>query len=59
MAIYEHGLLRPLVPLSLPEKQKVLIQILPEPMIDKTEQISQFLVKAGLLTPPRRTIKTP
>lgn len=74
MAVYEYGFLRPLEPLSLPEKQKVQIQFLtvPEPEtdseigpeadcktvsvtcpeMDQTDQILQFLVKTGLLTPP-------
>jgi len=59
MAIYEHGILRPLEPLILPESQKVRIQILPEPVVDNTEQAIQFLVKSGLLIPPSKTVRTP
>lgn len=59
MAIYEHGLLRPLEPLILPENQKVLIHVLTEPVVDKTDQIIQHLVKIGLLTPSTHPIKTP
>ncbi|WP_417908777.1 antitoxin family protein [Candidatus Electronema sp. PJ] len=51
-AVYEHGVLRPLEPLTLPERRTVRIQILPEPVTDKAEQIMQFLHKVGLLTPP-------
>lgn len=52
MAVYEHGLLRPLEPLSLPESLKVRIQIVPEPAVDKADEVIQFLVKMGILTPP-------
>ena len=58
MAVYEHGLLRPLEPLILPENQKVMIQVLTEPVVDKTEQVIQFLLKTGLLTPPSNPKKT-
>jgi predicted DNA-binding antitoxin AbrB/MazE fold protein len=51
-AVYEHGVLRPLEPLTLPERRTVRIQILPEPVTDKAEQVMQFLSKVGLLTPP-------
>ena len=52
MAVYEQGLLRPLEPLILPEKYKVHIQIVPEPVVDKGDEIIQFLVNMGLITPP-------
>jgi len=52
MAVYEHGLLRPLEPLTLPESRKVRIQIVSEPVVDKVEQAIQALVDAGVLTPP-------
>ncbi len=58
MAIYEHGLLRPLAPLTLPERRMVRIQILPEPVIDKADQVMQFLVEVGLLTPPENPSKS-
>ena len=58
MAIYEHGLLRPLEPLTLPESHKVQIQIVPEPVVDKADQVIQFMVKVGLLTPPSRPLKS-
>ncbi len=57
MAVYEHGMLRPLAPLTLPEKRMVRIQILPEPVIDQADQAIQFLVEAGLLTPPANPSK--
>jgi predicted DNA-binding antitoxin AbrB/MazE fold protein len=52
MAIYDQGLLRPLKPLDLPDRQTVIIQVLSEVVSDKAEQVIQFLVKFGLLTPP-------
>lgn len=59
MAVFEHGLLRPLEPLTLPENHKVLIQIIPEPVVDKGDEIIQFLVKMGLITPPSNPSKLP
>jgi predicted DNA-binding antitoxin AbrB/MazE fold protein len=58
MAVYEHGLLRPLEPLTLPENLKVRIQIESEPVVDKGDQVIQFLVKVGLLTPPSKPSKS-
>ena len=57
MAVYEHGLLRPLEPLTLPENHKVRIQIVPEFATDKADQVVQFLIKVGLLTPPSNPSK--
>nr|VFJ53936.1 MAG: Protein of unknown function DUF104 [Candidatus Kentron sp. FM]VFJ54804.1 MAG: Protein of unknown function DUF104 [Candidatus Kentron sp. FM]VFK08902.1 MAG: Protein of unknown function DUF104 [Candidatus Kentron sp. FM] len=54
-AIYEHGVLRPLEPLTLPENRKVTIRILPEPVADKDDPAIESLVRSGVLTPPRRT----
>ena len=48
-AVYEKGVLRPLSPLPLVEKQTVQIQILP---VDEAGQIIQMLVTRGLITPP-------
>jgi predicted DNA-binding antitoxin AbrB/MazE fold protein len=52
-AIYENGILRPLSPLNLTERQTVRLQILPEQSIDPVEEALQQLIEAGLLTPPR------
>ena len=52
MAIYEHGLLRPLEPLVLPESQKVRILVQLENPVDTIEQKFQFLINTGQLTPP-------
>ncbi len=49
MAVYEHGILRPLEPLILSEKQMVRIQVEPEKQIDT---VYQFLINMGWLTPP-------
>jgi len=50
-AVYENGVLRPLHPLNLRERQTVRVQVLPEEP-GKVEQVIQALVEAGLLTPP-------
>ena len=48
-AVYEKGVLRPLTPLTLAERQTVKIQLLPA---DEAGQIVQELAGAGLLTLP-------
>ena len=52
MAVYEHGILRPLEPLKLPERHKARVKIVSEPVVDKGDEIIQFLAKIGLITPP-------
>jgi len=52
MAVYDQGLLRPLKPLDLPDRQTVIIQVLSGVVSDKTDQVIQFLIKLGLLTSP-------
>ena len=49
-AVYERGVLRPLHPLDLPEKQKVRIQIWPEEASGE-EEILRLMVNAGLMRP--------
>jgi predicted DNA-binding antitoxin AbrB/MazE fold protein len=51
-AVYEKGMLRPLQPLNLRERQTVRIQVLPEEPVDGVEKVIQELVKAGVITPP-------
>ncbi len=51
-AVYEKGVLRPLHPLNLRERQTVRVQVLPEEPPGKVEQVIQALVEAGLLIPP-------
>jgi predicted DNA-binding antitoxin AbrB/MazE fold protein len=51
-AVYEKGVLRPLQPLNLEERQTVRLQVLPEEPESEVEQVIQALVEAGLLTPP-------
>jgi predicted DNA-binding antitoxin AbrB/MazE fold protein len=56
-AVYENGVLRPLRPLSLRERQTVWLQIVQEePAEDENESEAaiRMLVEAGLLTPPPR-----
>jgi predicted DNA-binding antitoxin AbrB/MazE fold protein len=58
-AIYENGLLRPLVPLPLKEQQKVRLQVLPEPSVDEeTSQVIQALVEEGVLALPPGSLET-
>ena len=51
-AVYEKGLLRPLTPLNLRERQSVRLQVLPEEPADEVDRIINRLVAAGLMTPP-------
>ena len=56
-AVYENGMLRPLQPLNLRERQTVRLQIVQaEPVEDENESEAaiRILVEAGLLTPPPR-----
>jgi predicted DNA-binding antitoxin AbrB/MazE fold protein len=53
-AIYENGVLRPLKPLPLQERQTVYLQILSNAVPNETQQLLQGLVEAGLLTPPQK-----
>ena len=52
-AIYENGILRPLEPLKLQQRQLIQIQILPDEAADKTEQAVRHLLELGLAKPPR------
>jgi len=52
-AVYERGVLRPLHPLDLPEKQEVRIQIWPEEGT-REEEILRLMVNAGLMRPRPR-----
>ncbi len=51
-AIYEQGVLRPLTPLPLQEKQTVQIQIVSADTTDQMLQAIHALTAAGLITPP-------
>ncbi|MCX6028260.1 MAG: DUF104 domain-containing protein [Chloroflexi bacterium] len=51
-AVYEKGMLRPLGPVPLRERQTVRLQIMPEEPEDEAEQIIQKLAAAGILTLP-------
>lgn len=50
-AVYEKGTLRLLQPVSLRERQKVRVQLLPDES-DDIDQALQTLIAAGLVTPP-------
>ena len=51
-AVYENGVLRPLEPVSLRERQTVRIQVLAEDSSDATDQVIRSLIASGALTPP-------
>ena len=52
--IYENGVLRPLVPLSLPERSRVWVHIVaPEKQADDAKNERQALIRAGLVLPPQ------
>ena len=52
-AVYENGVLRPLHPLKLGERQTVRLQIVPEESTDNEDEAAiQRLIEAGTLTPP-------
>jgi predicted DNA-binding antitoxin AbrB/MazE fold protein len=55
-AIYEGGVLRPLTPLALYEKQTVQLELLPAVA---PESVVARLVNAGILTPPQGTKEPP
>lgn len=69
-AVYEKGVLRPLQPLNLRERQRVRIQVLPEePVVreepdnqveNEVDKIIQSLVASGLMRPrPKRDVTPP
>jgi predicted DNA-binding antitoxin AbrB/MazE fold protein len=52
-AVYENGVLRPLRPLKLRDRQTVRLQIVTEELTDNEEEAAiRVLVEAGLLTAP-------
>ncbi len=64
-AVYEKGILRPLQPLNLQERQTVRIQIVSEEPVrqeeptDEVEQVIQSLVSAGLMRPRLKSTPPP
>jgi predicted DNA-binding antitoxin AbrB/MazE fold protein len=60
-AVYEKGVLRPLQPLDLEERQMVRIQVVPETVAeDEGEEMIRLLVAAGLMRPrPKRGTPPP
>ena len=56
-AVYENGVLRPLRPLKLRERQTVRLQIVPEEPTDNEEEAAiQLLIEAGTLTLVKRYV---
>jgi predicted DNA-binding antitoxin AbrB/MazE fold protein len=53
-AIYEKGVLRPLQPLHLRERQQVRIQVVVDNASDPVEIVLAGLAQEGVLTPPQR-----
>jgi predicted DNA-binding antitoxin AbrB/MazE fold protein len=52
-AVYENGVLRPLRPLKLRERQTVRLEIVPEELTAREDEAAvRMLVEAGTLTPP-------
>jgi predicted DNA-binding antitoxin AbrB/MazE fold protein len=58
-AIYEKGVLKPLRPLSLRERQKVRIYLVPERDENEVERIVGLLVAAGLVRPIEKAVNPP
>lgn len=60
-AVYEAGVLRPLKPLNLPEKQRVNIQIWAEEPESKAEreEILRLMIDAGLMRPSPKPGRQP
>ena len=55
MAVYEKGVLRPLQPLGLQERQRVCIQVVSQTAEqDEGEEMIRLLVAAGLMRPRPR-----
>jgi predicted DNA-binding antitoxin AbrB/MazE fold protein len=50
-AIYENGVLRPLTPLNLSDRQTVWLTVSPEPFPQAIASLLQPLYNSGLLTP--------
>jgi predicted DNA-binding antitoxin AbrB/MazE fold protein len=59
-AVYEEGVLRPLHPLNLRERQQVRLQVLPEESeANEAEMAVRILVEAGLMRPPKQGTPPP
>jgi predicted DNA-binding antitoxin AbrB/MazE fold protein len=59
LAVYEKGVLRPLEPLYLRERQQVYIQVVPQEKEDEGAAAIRVLVEAGLMRPPDREVPPP
>ncbi len=51
-AVYEKGALHPLTPLGLHEHQRVHVQIVPEDPRNTVEQVMEWLIRIGRVSPP-------
>jgi len=62
-AIYEHGVFRPLEPLSVPEHTRVILQMQEAPPLDGhviyRQRVQQMLIAAGLSWPLLETVPSP
>lgn len=52
IAVYEDGVLRPLEPLHIPEKQRVRVRVELEKQMHSQANILDFLLDVGWLKPP-------
>jgi predicted DNA-binding antitoxin AbrB/MazE fold protein len=60
LAVYEAGVLRPLEPLQLKEKQQVYIEVVPQETLDDEGAAAiRVLVEAGLMRVPDRESPPP
>lgn len=57
-AIYENGVLRPLRPLNLKERQRVQVKVVSEPAEDRNESIIRALIDDGLVEPRESPLTT-
>ena len=58
-AVYEKGLLRPLTPLNLTDRQTVRLQIVPEKTRAEADEVRDILAAAGLMLPRADQLERP
>ena len=56
-AVYEHGMLRLLTPLALPERTRVRIQIMEEETIEEAKQRAEAALLASGLVKPSKPVQ--
>ena len=60
LAVYEEGVLRPLEPLHLKERQTVYVQVMPQEAVeDEGATAIRVVIEAGLMRPPDREMPLP